>query len=728
MVNGDRLDDRVHNVARGPKNPQLGNWLLILGAGASLAPPARLPAFAEMAEGVLTAIGWRPIRNGRWIERWVHERYPDFPAPAMAPEVLFGTLRSFGVEFSRPVAETLQRRDPNAAHRIAAQVLQAEGCVWTPNVDLDIEAACTELNIDPPIAGVAADRFPNLLSPLNNVAPGTLIKFHGTAEDSGSLAFTDRELIAPLPDDDIEHLVRVARDRDVVLFGYAGADADLAELLEAIFDVAGTVRWYEPSDGTRDLIRRAFPGSKLTFEPLTLPGDWSSAVRSTAASLIGAATTDGAILVDDVVAEFLGVEDGPPAPSLDVRRPPGVTHARLVERFGPPASELAAYRAARHEDLRRFRIGALSGHVRWAIGRSLYNEGIVADIVGGLGAHTTLLRKVFPRRLRDYVITRYCALLLQRGHWQELLDFADWAILARKRTDGSPYPSDLYYRSQGHRYQFRPDLAALDAETAADALADARDPERLAGALYEVGCASLYRADFKKALSYSFQLRYRRGRYAIPRWQAWGAWLEATTCAYQLRPKDSLEPIEVGRARFTAEERSGPIADMRTSELLNARVWLALTGQFDESLLHDPGDDLLQSPRLKDDLDLILADLQIGLGDLGAAEQRLARVGASQSSPVAAALARLGQAELKRLTDTPAEAAEDFYDLANYAHDQGATWLRLQALVGLALCDDPRYKTAWRQLISDHHELVRNDPEQYIVGETRPRVLWLLTI
>jgi hypothetical protein len=36
----------------------MDDWLLFLGAGASVGPPARLPAFPALAAGVLRGIGW----------------------------------------------------------------------------------------------------------------------------------------------------------------------------------------------------------------------------------------------------------------------------------------------------------------------------------------------------------------------------------------------------------------------------------------------------------------------------------------------------------------------------------------------------------------------------------------------------------------------------------------------------------------------------------------------
>jgi len=187
-------------------------WLLILGAGASMAPPSRLPSFAELFAGVLESIGWRPLDG-----RWCRPGYPSFAEPDIPAEVLFGTLRRFGVDFAGEVAAALRSIEPNAVHDVAARVLAHGGAVWTTNIDLGVEAASCE---QPRRAGRAVPARgghgagAGVLPPLSSAGPGTLVKFHGTAEDPGTLAFTDAELLAPLADDVIRHLVgTAARDR-----------------------------------------------------------------------------------------------------------------------------------------------------------------------------------------------------------------------------------------------------------------------------------------------------------------------------------------------------------------------------------------------------------------------------------------------------------------------------------------------------------------------------------
>ncbi len=131
--------------------------------------------------------------------------------------------------------------------------------------------------------------------------------------------------------------------------------------------------------------------------------------------------------------------------------------------------------------------------------------------------------------------------------------------------------------------------------------------------------------------------------------------------------------------------------------------------------------------RYRDDLNLILADHDIAAGDTDQAGRRLARVVEHPSCPVADRLARLGLAELDRLAGNQRHAADAFAALFEDTASRGATWLQIQALVGLALCDDDRALSRWAALGTELPAAASvADPRELAVGE--PRVLWLLTI
>ena len=461
--------------------------------------------------------------------------------------MLFGTLSRFRVHFAREVASLLDRpTTPNAMHEVAAQVLSRGGLVWTTNVDRLVERACA---MPPDHVG---------RKELLHARAGTLVKFHGSVEEPGTLAFTDRQLLAPLEPEEVQHLVGLATGRHMVLYGYAGADADLFGLLDAAFRRAADVVWIEPSVRVQGRVRRAFPNAPLRLLPDDPARDFAAAVAAAADTFVGLARASG-LTVDDPAAAALGKAYEPPIPEIRLRQPPGITHARLVERFGDADDDQRALRIARCRDAYTFRIRSVPGHVRWLRNNSLYNDGLLARAVDALAAHRSVLASLRPRSLHQYAITAEHALLLQRRRWDAVEEFADWAVRHRA---GGPRPIDLYYRAYGRRYGLQIRDGSRDADAAESGLSAALDPERHAGAVLEQGALAIYAGRFEDALRAGFELRERTGRYAIPRWRAWGSWLEAIAWSHLRDPAAAHEAAEAADVRFRAEGRPGPVADV----------------------------------------------------------------------------------------------------------------------------------------------------------------------
>jgi hypothetical protein len=730
-------------------DPSLTNWLLILGAGASVPPPTELPTFADLSSAVLRGLGWGLVtRPGgehqpgeeRW---WEHRWYGRFAQPAMSPEVLFGALTTYRVDYAERIADRLSRKPPNAAHVVAAQVLGAKGLVWTTNFDRGVEDAYGDGDLLR--LSRAAEKYPTMLSPLEAIAPGTLAKLHGTVDAVKTLAFADEELTRPLHQSAVDALVGAAHERTVVIYGYAAADADLTDLLVRVFGDAGEIVWFEPDARNRRLIRRAFPGLGDVFDPTDLPSDGRDPYTVTEEAFLDFVTRRGGSVDPDLTDQFLRPPERNFA-KIPLPHPPGLVYARLIERWGPMGAQRRALWVARINDLVHLRIRTLKGHLRWTLRRSLYGGHVAPLAVRRLASRPSILAKA-SETARDYIITRNCALLLGDHQWDKLGEFADWAIDFRRDCGDPPNPSDLYYRSQANRYRMLPIGAHDDAIQAEMGLSD--DLERLAGALYEAGSAAIYEARFGEALRYAFDLQYRRGRYAIPRWQAWGAWIEVVVRCYLNQIDGAGELLEKGFARFIDEQRPDALADLRNVQLLHARVKLANNEELGVSL--EEPEDAARRGRYRDDLDLLLADIAIAQGRQGEAADRIARVLSEPSCPIAEMWARIGRAELDRLGNRREAAAQAFAALADDAHARGATWLELQAVAGLFQCADDRYEGRWvtaRECLAD---VVGSEPgppateggpsrrssllssaldadsiRPLIVGE--PRVLWMMTV
>jgi len=628
-------------------------------------------------------------------------------------------------------------------HVVAAQVLRANGLVWTTNFDRGVEDAYGAGDLLR--LSRAAEKYPKILRPLEAIAPGSLAKLHGTVDAVETLAFADEELTRPPHQSAVDALAGAAHGRTVVVYGYAAADADLTDLLVRVFRDASEIVWFEPDERNRRLIRRAFPDLGDIFDPTDLPSGGGDPFTATEDAFLHFVAGRGGRVESDLAGRFLR----PPErnfPAIPLEHPPGLVYARIVERWGPMGAQKRALWIARTTDLVHLRIRTLKGHLRWALRRSLYGGHLAPAVVRLLASRPSVLARA-SATTREYILTRNCALLLGDHQWDRLGEFAEWAIEFRHECGDPPNPSDLYYRSQANRYRMLPVAARDDATQAEAGLSE--DLERLAGALYEAGSAAIYEARFDEALWYAFDLQYRRGRYAIPRWQAWGAWIEVVVRCYLNQIDEAGELLDKGFARFIDEQRPDALADLRNLQLLHARVKLANNEELGVSL--EEPEDAARRGRYRDDLDLLLADIAIAQSRQDEAADRIARVLEHPSCPIAEMWAQIGRAELDRLGDQREAAAEKFAALADNAHGRGATWLELQAVAGLFQCADDRYEGRWATARERLADVVESEPGRQateagrssqpsllssaldadsirplIVGE--PRVLWMMTV
>lgn len=166
----------------------------------------------------------------------------------LAPEVLLRVLYRVEVDATGELTRILTRGSPNAVHALAAHVLNNGGVVWTPNVDELIERA----------AGwkIGDERIVAL--PDENAVPSDaqrLVKFHGTVS-LGNLAFRSDQVMRRLAAPWAELMRRQLHDRDVLVYGYAGADSDVRRALDEALSRARSVTWVVWDAGEEDRIRR----------------------------------------------------------------------------------------------------------------------------------------------------------------------------------------------------------------------------------------------------------------------------------------------------------------------------------------------------------------------------------------------------------------------------------------------------------------------------------------
>lgn len=655
--------------------------VLFLGAGASAPSPANLPPFSELTNQLLEQLGWQTNHDR---SRYRRKGYPDIRPPTEggpAPEVVFRTLHRLTVPFAGPVAAAFATVTPNAVHEVAATVLSRGGIVWTTNFDLGVESAEGEM-------GVALGRPPEGTDyrSLLSSGPGVLVKFHGTASEPKTMAFTDWELVTPLADEVVDHLRQVADRAHLVFYGYRGADPDLAGMLDAAMGAASKVTWIVADRDTRDSVADAFPTAPIEFRPNV---GWDPDFNACAQALLEVVEPYG--LLDDGQAarlfekpNLLQVEFGFADPDL-----PEIVHAELVERFGMPDDRHTAYRDAFLRDvLRPLRLRRVwRRYGRQALAASLYDGRVMSSVIR---VSVVLSRyraiQVFAdlpgvRRYRDLVLDKGPALLLRSGQWAEIQRLTEHGLAVRE-TAGAPLPADLYYHGHSLRYAGEISAARKDQEAAEPGLAGrtghAVDPERLAGTILEQGILDLYIGRFDDALHRGWDLRERRGRFAIRRWRAWGHWLSGTASVFRLDLGSAVEHLEKADGYFDAVSEWSHLADVRSVQFLLARVRMAL------GVAADPPNEVDGHPlssRQRDDLLLVKADIAIARGDFELAALLAGRVAGDPSNVMAELWSEFALGELER---RGGNGTSRLVGVRGRAHERGALWLELQVLHALA--------------------------------------------
>lgn len=659
--------------------------------------PTRAPAFEPLTRLALAGLGWHPRAKSR--RGFAHAGFPDIDPPwesGLPPEVVFRVLNQLRVGFAGPVEDLLSAVEPNAAHVVAAELLAQGGSVWTPNFDTAIERA-----FDP----IAAARGTTLRRSLGELAvtsegdypernfadaaAGSLVKFHGSADIRGSLAFTDLELLTPLSASQIAHLSPLAAGAHLVFYGYQGADADLHDLLVEAIKQAAHVTWFVVRSDQREFVARVYSGLSIDFQPAPLDPDMTRNLRPCADAFLTLADGYGLTAsLNPTLRHLLGEASTPREPEFHFR-PTALVHASLVERFGDPNEHLAALHVAIRADLRHPSLRALRTipkYARWVIRASLYGDGIAARIIdlSMRALRRPLARRIaglpLVRRYRDTVLNKGPALLLAKGRWHELKEITAYAVSVRHARSGDPQPDDQYYRGHALRYdgEF---AAARDAQRAAEAgLSGAHwrrsDPERLAGAILEHGILDVYQGLFTDALERSDDLKSYRGRYAIQRWASWGYWLAGTAKIYLLDLAAADRELDIAYGRFSRAHEPRHVNDVLTAKLLAERVAAAL-GVTKPPALRARWNDL--TPRQRDDQRLVRSDVALARGDTAEAARLASEILAAPTNVVAALWAHLVQAEVEQRSGRRG----GFEAIRDEARRRGAAWLELQAIAGL---------------------------------------------
>lgn len=482
----------------------------IVGAGASVAPPAGLPLFFALRSYLVEQL----------------ELPPDAAkgAAQLAPETFMRALHEGGLPLELWLTRTLRQGHPNALHTVLATALADGDRVWTVNVDELIEAASP----DPPKVAAYDSGAPD--------ADAVLLKPHGTVS-VGRYIFRSDQVVRPLPPAWAQRLVDDCAGRHVVVIGYAGLDVDMRLVLDDAFAGAEEITWFATIGDREGLVRRLpLLGQMGNFRGGAHAGTLSPAFLAWAdeQGLTGNVTPYQREAVerrDDRLPAHL---------SGDVR----LARALLLERIGD--------RAGAREELLRIlmpRMPALRHRLKVAAARlrtiDLYGEASWTKPL--LAVAASRFGWVLPNSLRRRLDRVHVTLLSSsRGLHSDARD------RARRALDKDD-PAILLGTAKAAR--FTGDLATsiADATRAAELARADGDVDLLAHALFERAFAHMWAGELVEARSLVRDLHSGVDGLAGVRWIAWACWQQACLHLYDNRPQDAITELERAESLFAVE-------------------------------------------------------------------------------------------------------------------------------------------------------------------------------
>jgi tetratricopeptide (TPR) repeat protein len=581
----------------------------IVGAGASVAPPASLPLFAAIRRSLIGQLG---VTQQRAVE----------VAETLAPETFMRCLHDGKLPLQEWLTETLDRGDPNAIHQVLAAYLRGGATVWTVNVDELIEVAAGN------IALVSA------FDEKSPAARANVVKPHGTVS-RGRYVFRSDQVIEPLAPSWADRLIADCTDRRVVLVGYAGLDIDLRLVLNAALAGAADVKWFEVEANREGLCER-IPSLKNFNTPFAGGND----PRTLSSDFLAWSDAEG--LGSSVSPDLrlkLGEDREPTIPAIegDLRFARGL----LLERIGDRKAARIEYRRVAHS--RKPCSSEDAAHKAQTIAfydGAWWTKPLIWWSAGPLAS-------VMPARIRGRV---------DRVHVTRLSSHQGNHRAALRRASRVANPDDpaiLIAKAKGARYTGDLSTALNTAERCEELARRSRSVDELAHALFEQAFAYTWAGNFVRARDILGELFSGIDGLAGVRWIAWALWQHACLAIYDNRPGRALNDLAQS---FTLFE----------SDYLPAGQVAALTVRLNVArLLHD--DDLFE--RTSAEIDsmkgtpgwTLFTDASIGQeraewlrirGDRDAARELNDRVvRTSGGYPIHLGLALLRRAEMERVAN-----------------------------------------------------------------------------
>ena len=583
----------------------------IVGAGASAAPPANLPLFAELRKCLVRSVG---------LEGEVTQGIAD-ALTALAPETFMQAIFEGGLPLESWISETLGRGEPNAVHVVLAESLRLGATVWTVNVDELIEKA----------AGRSA-----VVAAWNDETPAEdarLLKPHGTVS-RGHYLFRSNQVIKRLPTPWADRLARDCYHRHVILVGYAGLDIDLRVVLNTALADAEEITWFEIVDNWPGLLER-MPNLAERSQPFV----GGTNARDLSREFLEWAHDRG-LSRSVTETQVSGVSEKSRHHVRDIEGNPSLARGLLLERIGERRAARGMYR----------RVTFLGGGSRRLAAHNLqtidFYEGAwwTRPIISwSAGPMAGLMPGPLRRRADRVQVTRLSSHLGEHSA----------ALLRAERVKYPDDPAILIARAKAARFTGQLSTA-INAATHCETLVRGRDSiDELAHALFEEVFSYTWLGDLANARRVLGELYEGVDGLAGVRWVAWAHWQRACLAIYDNDALTALKDLDQSYSLFRSDALpAGQVASL-TVRLTAARLAA-------DASLYEEADSEIETFRgttgwtsfTEASIGQERAEWLRNRGDLDAARRLNDRVIAvSTDDPIHLGLALLRRAEIQRSSD-----------------------------------------------------------------------------
>ncbi|HEY0168979.1 MAG TPA: SIR2 family protein [Jatrophihabitans sp.] len=409
-----------------------------------------------------------------------------------------------------------------------AASLAAGATVWTANADGLIEKAYQELGSDLSVVSWPDDPH----------VEDRLLKLHGSVTTSRYL-FTSEQVVRPLAPAWARRLQDDIDGRDLIMFGYAGADLDVRPVLAKVMDRARSISWVCPDWEREQLLDRypvlAAPGNELVGGPSY--DDLLPAFRRLLA--------ERGLTWDD--ARHATEPTRQRKPELRYPRPPCREwfRARLLLRLGEHDQAWTQLRRA---------LTRTNPRLAPDIARAMLSEGLYSRrsplAARGLDALTQAHRLGRPAR----TVTRHAVRVATTLHAFYEYDY-EWV---RDHLDGDlSEPGALNARAVARRYLGNARDGIRDAQAAFEISRGSGEPDVAANAAFQLCYLTSWAGQDDQFLRWLAELRGQIDALASVRWLGWAHFQQARAAVQELDVAQAVQELNLAEDLLTADNTPG---------------------------------------------------------------------------------------------------------------------------------------------------------------------------